>query len=308
MRSPILPAVAGILALAACADPGPTGLAEAGDSASRPDVAATAATHRYRITLENLTSGQVFSPGVAATHTKDVSVWAPGAAASEGIRLIAEDGNQLPAVAAVTGAPGVFDVTDIGTPTNRVGGGAPLPNPQAFEIDGSANANRLSLAVMLICTNDGFTGLSGVKLPGGFRPEVHEVGAWDAGTEQNNERFDQIVDPCTAAGPVTHAPDGNGRVATSGVILSHPNIQGIGDLSVSLHGWSFPVARLTVQRIRKPGWIIDHQHPGVRTAYASRRGAGRQHSIEVHTKARIRGPPPAEGLFPKATDFACFGV
>jgi hypothetical protein len=153
-------------------------------------------------------------------------------------------------VAGLTGAPGVFDVVDIATPTNRVGGSAPLPNPQTFDITAAANANRLSLAVMLICTNDGFTGLSGVKLPGGFQPEVHEVGVWDAGTEQNNELFDQIVDPCTGAGPVQQAPDGNGRVPTAGVIGRHPNIQGVGDLSVALHGWSFPVARITLQRVK----------------------------------------------------------
>jgi hypothetical protein len=140
-------------------------------------------------------------------------------------------------------------VVDIASPTNRIGGDAPLPNPQTFEITAGANANRLSLAVMLICTNDGFTGLSAVKLPGGFRPAVFEVGAWDAGTEQNNERFPQIVDACTQAGPVKNPPDGNGRVATGGVILPHPNIQGVGDLSVALHGWSFPVARITVQRV-----------------------------------------------------------
>lgn len=249
MRSvtPIL--FAGGLALAACTGPAPTETSQSGLSDAGADPAAAAATHRYRITLENLTTGQIFSPGIAATHTKDASVWASGAAASEGIRLIAEDGLEATAVAELTGAPGIFDVVDIASPTNRVGGGAPLPNPQIFEITAAANANRLSLAVMLICTNDGFTGLSGVKLPGGFRPAVHHVGAWDAGTEENNEQFDQIVDPCTAAGPVVHPPDGNGRAATSGVILPHPNIQGVGDLSVALHGWSFPVTRITVQRI-----------------------------------------------------------
>jgi hypothetical protein len=102
----------GGLTLAGCAEPAPTdlqsGLADAG-----ADRAATAAAHRYRITLENLTTGQVFSPGVAATHTKKASVWASGAAASEGIRLIAEDGLEATAVAELTGAPGIFDVVDI---------------------------------------------------------------------------------------------------------------------------------------------------------------------------------------------------
>jgi hypothetical protein len=250
MRSFALTLFAGGLTLAACAEPGPTESSQPSLTDAGADHAAAVATHRYRVTLENLTSGQVFSPGVAATHTKDASVWASGAAASEGIRLIAENGEEAVAVAELTVVPGVFDVVDIAPPTNRVVGGAPLPNPQSFEITAAASTNRLSLAVMLICTNDGFTGLSGIKLPGGFRPEVRDVGAWDAGTEQNNERFDQIVDACTQAGPVTHPPDGNGRVATSRVILPHPNLQGVGDLSVTLHGWSFPVARITVQRIR----------------------------------------------------------
>jgi spondin N len=244
----LLPAV--LLTLAACeADSAPTevGDTEAGSSRSEN---VEGATHTYRITLRNLMSGQPLSPGVAATHTKAVTVWRVGSAASEGIRLIAENGEQARAVTELRTTPGVFDVVDIAVPTNRVGGSAPLPNPQSFEIRARGNANRLSLAVMLICTNDGFTGLSEIKLPGGFRPEEHLVGAYDAGTEQNNERFDQIVDPCTTIGPVIRPPDGNGRVPTSDVIRSHPNIQGVGDLSVELHGWSFPSAQITVQRLR----------------------------------------------------------
>lgn len=241
MRVLGLPALAGLLALAACAEPDTSG----------PNFAiADAAVHRYRITLRDLTTGQVFSPGVIATHTKEASVWQAGRPASEGIRLIAEDGEEAQAVSELSAAPGVFSVVDITTPTNRIGGGAPVPNPQVFEIDAGGSANRLSLAVMLICTNDGFTGLSGVKLPGGFAPDVHEVGAWDAGTEQNNELLSQIVDPCGGAGPVPHGADGNGRVPTNGVILPHPNIQGVGDLSVALHGWRFPVARITVRRMK----------------------------------------------------------
>jgi hypothetical protein len=244
----LLPAA--LLTLAACgADSNPTEVSEPKASSS-PSENAEAAIQTYRITLRNLASGQPLSPGVAATHTKDVTVWRMGSAASEGIRLIAENGEQTTAVTTLRATPGVFDVVDIAVPTNRVGGQAPLPNPQSFEIRARGNANRLSLAVMLICTNDGFTGLSTVKLPGGFRPEEHAVGAYDAGTEQNNERFNQIVDPCTTIGPVTAPPDGNGRVATSDVIRMHPNIQGVGDLSVEQHGWSFPVARITVQRVR----------------------------------------------------------
>ena len=212
--------------------------------------ASASAAHQYRVTIENLTTGQVFSPGVIATHTKSASVWEVGSPASEGIRKIAEDGDEATAVGELSAEPGVFQVISTQAPINRIGGPAGLPRSRTFTIGASANANRLSIAVMIICTNDGITGISGVKLPGGFKPESHLVGAWDAGTEQNNERFNQIVDPCQMAGPVPAPPDGNGRVATTDVIARHHNIIGGGDLSVALHGWKFPVARITVQRLR----------------------------------------------------------
>lgn len=252
MRFHAITALAGLFIVAACADdtaPPTSIVATAASKVAKSDKATDAGVHRYRVTLENLSTGQVFSPGVLATHTKDVSVWSDGASASEGIRLIAEDGDEVRAVADVASMNGVFAVVDIDTPTNRVGGQAPLPNPQVFEITARGNANRLSLAVMTICTNDGFTGLDGVKLPSGSKAEVYSAGVWDAGTEQNNELFNQIVDPCGMAGPVPAPADGNGRVATSDVIRRHPNIQGVGDLSPALHGWQGPVARITIERI-----------------------------------------------------------
>ena len=247
----ILTTAVSTLALGACTD-------QKAQITSPPEVvalkletsAAFAGERSYRVTIENLTTGQVFSPGVIATHTNKVDVWSPGAAASEGVRLIAEDGMESVAVAELTGAPGVHAVISTLAPINRIGGPVGLPSSRSFIIGAAANANRLSVTVMLICTNDGFTGLHGEKLPGGFKAASYLVGAWDAGTEENNERFSQIVDPCQMAGPVVAPSDGNGRVATSGVILPHSNIQGIADLSVPLHGWQGPVARITVQRIK----------------------------------------------------------
>ncbi|MEO7158246.1 MAG: spondin domain-containing protein [Vicinamibacterales bacterium] len=253
MRRKSVLTVAAMFALAACADESvvtspPLNASALAASTSGAAEANAAAEHTYQVTIENLTTGQVFSPGVIATHTKDASVWEVGATASAGIRSIAEDGMEATAVSELSQAPGVYAAISTLAPINRIGGPAGLPRSRTFTIGAAANANRLSVAVMLICTNDGFTGVSSVKLPGGFAPESHLVGAWDAGTEQNNERFNQIVDPCQMAGPVVSPPDGNGRVATNGVITTHANITGVGDLSVALHGWRGPVARITIQR------------------------------------------------------------
>ena len=210
--------------------------------------AAAAATRTYDVTIENLTTGQPLSPGVIVAHTKHTSVFSPGTAASEGLRLIAEQGDPSTAAMDLGGADGVFQVVATSAPAHRIGG--PGPSSLTTQLQASANADRLSLAVMLICTNDGFGGLNGVKLPGGFDPATFYAMAYDAGTEVNDETSTSIVDPCFAIGPVSADPDGDSRTAQGGVVLRHAGIMGGADLDPAAHGWDGPVARITVQRVR----------------------------------------------------------
>ena len=224
---------------------------------SAPDLTAslareTANVHRYRVTITNLTTGQPMSPGVLATHTKEASLFAIGAPASNGIRQIAESGSPAYAVGALNGADGVYQVISTGAPIGRnVSPTDGFPNSRTVEIDAAANANFLSLAVMLICTNDGFTGFDSVRLPGGFNPMVVDTYAYDAGTEVNDEKAGSIVPPCFGIGPVKGLIGGAGHVGENGVIAMHPGIQGnvVGGLTVA-HRWSDPVARVEIQRLK----------------------------------------------------------
>ncbi len=213
-----------------------------------PSLATAAATHRYRVTIANLTSGQPLSPGVVVTHTKKVSLFTMGATASEGIRFIAESGDPTTAVAELAGVPGFHEVVATSVPVGRVGGG-PFPGSLTIEIGAAAEANYLSLSLMLICTNDGFAGLDAVRLPGGFQESVFYAQGYDAGTEVNTETAGSIVPPCFAIGPVQGPVGGPGRTAEGGVIQMHPGILGIADLT-SAHRWTGPVARIAVQRIK----------------------------------------------------------
>ncbi len=239
-----------MLALAACADRGAvTGPVTAHRQADDDDDddRGDAATLAYDITITNLTTGQPFSPGVLVTHTRRAAFFHVGAQASEGLRLIAEDGNELPAIAELTGRPGVFQVVDVNAPIGRQGG--PLPTSRLFRIHAAGNATQLSLAVMLICTNDGFTGVDDVRLPRGFTPLTLYAAGYDAGTELNDELSASIVDPCFAIGPTPGAADGNARTATDGVVTHHRGIHGGADLVPAAHGWQNPVARITIQRV-----------------------------------------------------------
>jgi len=207
----------------------------------------SSATRTYDVTIENLTSGQPLSPGVVVTHTRAGSLFSVGTMASLGIRKIAEDGDNQQALSDLSSADGVFDVRPIATPIHRIGG--PGATAVTVRITARADANRLSLATMLICTNDGFTGVDGMKLPGGFKPSTFDVFAYDAGTEANDELSTRIVDPCFAIGPVAGAADGNLRTATRAPIATHPGVSGANGQLTTAHRWTGAIARVTVQRV-----------------------------------------------------------
>ena len=155
-------------------------------------------------------------------------------------------------MADLDGSDGFHQVLATTVPVGCIGcEGPPFPTTLTIQIAARGKANRLSLAVMLICTNDGFTGLDGVKLPSGFEPKTFYADGYDAGTEANDELYTSIVDPCGGIGPVAVAADGqNNRTATDGVITHHPGIQDVGDLDSNEHGWEDPVLKVTVQRLR----------------------------------------------------------
>lgn len=202
----------------------------------------------FEVTITNMTHGQPFSPGVIATHDGSADLFEVGSPASEGVRLIAENGDPATAFAALDGAAGVTEVIATNAPIHRKGGPGPVSLTTVITAE---PGDYLSLAVMLICTNDGFVGLDAVKIPNGPQKAVYFPNAYDAGTEDNDGLLASIVDPCGAIGPVALPADGsNNRPATADVISMHPGISGGADLSADAHSWRNQVARVTIQRVK----------------------------------------------------------
>ncbi len=184
----------------------------------------------YSVTLENLTHGQPFSPPVFVTHVPGYSLWREGAFASDGIRLIAEMGDNSVAAADAQSSPLTFDV--------ERGSGLTFPGGSiTVEVQGYPRM-RLSLAAMLGITNDGFTGVSAFVLPESGSV-TFDVPAYDAGTEQNNE-----------AKPYLAAFGGLLRAPTHEPIHPHAGILGIGDLDPAMCGWTDPVGRVTITWVK----------------------------------------------------------
>lgn len=206
----------------------------------------------YEVTVTNLTTGQPFSPGIVVTHAAGLSLFQPGARPSPGLITLAEDGMPMDAIMAMKSMSGVGEAVALSmpmVPIHRRGG--PGPTSATVRINAGPGETQLSLATMLICTNDGFTGVNSMALPTSSAPVTMNVGAYDAGSEVNDERFVSIVDPCGKAGPVMSPPDGNNDALAEdgGVVRDHSGIAGLGNLTAA-HRWTGPVARISVRRMR----------------------------------------------------------
>ena len=71
--------------------------------------------------------------------------------------MIAEDGNNGPASESANASSKVFDVEALTSPL--------LPGESVTIMIQARRSSKLSLASMLVQTNDGFVGASGVRLP-----------------------------------------------------------------------------------------------------------------------------------------------
>ena len=216
----------------------------------------------YRVTIKNLTSGQPLSPPVVATHRGDDRLFEVGEPASVGVREIAENGNNAPLRAFLEADPfGVIsDFAEGSVPLfpEDTPGGAEAPNPPEFPdavtltVDADQRARHLSVVTMLVCTNDGFTGVNSLKLPKAGRTTTVKTNGYDAHTEVNDEDLAHMVPPCQLIGVSSGEPGmevSNPALAEGGVIAHHAGIKGGSDLVPSVHGWSDPVAEIKVTAV-----------------------------------------------------------
>ncbi len=196
---------------------------------------------RYEVSVTNLTPGQQFTPLLVATHKSSVELFKLGMPASTELATLAEQGNTAPLKAALEGLPG----------TGQVVTGNNLTNPGATTrliVEGRGGFRMLSVAAMLIPTNDAFLALNGIELPRGDDVLTVTVPAYDSGSEKNDELCVSIPGPFFAE----CGGSGGGAVAGGGegFVHIHSGIHGGGNLKVALRDWRNPVATITIRRLR----------------------------------------------------------
>ena len=197
---------------------------------------------KFKVTITNLTRGQSFTPILVASHKKGVKLFKLGMPASLELEMLAEGGATGPLRDLLLGNELVKDV--------KTSGGLLGPGESvSVSVESSGAYKYISIASMLLPTNDGFFSLNGIKGPEGKKTRVLFSPAYDAGTEENNEMCPFIPGPqCGGLGLSAPAPTDEGYVHV------HAGIHGMSvippDLDPSMRDWRNPVAKITIQRVK----------------------------------------------------------
>ena len=195
----------------------------------------------YEISITNLTRGQSFTPILGATHRRGIHLFALGSPASDELAILAESGNTEP----LTGLlQSTRKVAEIKTSAGLLDPG----KTKTMTLKANKRARYLSMAAMLIPTNDAFVSLNAVALPQGRQGVVYYARAYDAGSEPNDELCANIP------GPVCQGEGGSPDAGGEGFVHVHAGIHKLGDDLVELNAaerdWRNPVALVKIVRIR----------------------------------------------------------
>ena len=196
--------------------------------------------HTYAVTVTNITQGQSFTPLLVASHTSSVSFFELGAAPSDDLADLAEGGATGGLQMSLDSMPEyVLETATSGLTAD----GNPLIDPGesvTIYISGNKDYNRLSLAGMLLPTNDTFVAVNGMALS--KQGSSGLALAYDAGSEMNDELCSSIPGPHCGGAPFSAG-------LAEGFVHISRGISGEGDLPASAYDWKNPVAHISVSRM-----------------------------------------------------------
>ncbi|MGB5261674.1 MAG: spondin domain-containing protein [Gammaproteobacteria bacterium] len=202
-----------------------------------PGLLASGNERAFAVTITNITHGEIFTPIMVASHGRQVKLFSEGTAAGPELEMLAESGDTM-ALSNKLLEDGALDVVT----TDDV-----LPPGESVTVYVKTNRrnNHVSVAAMLVPTNDAFFAVNGLPGPRLYRSNTVMSPAYDAGTEFNDELCVSIPGP-----PFICSGEGYNAESGEGYVYIHPGIHGIGDLPAYAHDWRNPVAKITIKQIR----------------------------------------------------------
>ncbi|MDH3761562.1 MAG: spondin domain-containing protein [Gammaproteobacteria bacterium] len=192
----------------------------------------------YHVTITNITHSINFTPIMVASHRHPVGIFELGAPAGDDLAAVAEGGDTSLLQETLEHMSHVVDIQSSG---GLLGPGQSV----TVVVSASHGARRISLASMMLPTNDGFIALDSVRAPRHGSATYFSPG-YDAGTEANDELCASIPGPtCDGTGLSPGDNPGDEKF-----VHIHRGMHGVGELDAAVYDWRNPVAKITVTRVR----------------------------------------------------------
>lgn len=197
------------------------------------------------ITIQNLTQGIYYTPFIIAAHDNSTSLYQLGGIASPELEMMAEGGE-------ISGLSSILSNANADVVENPAMGLLGPTKSTSTTLSTNMGNEYLSLAAMMLPTNDGFVGLNSWKIPTEAGTYSFFINAYDAGTEANDELVTSLPNPA----PVMNNNSGGSGVTTvetnnyvhvhRGNIGDVDPVGGKSDVDSTVHRWLNPVAKVTV--------------------------------------------------------------
>ncbi|PCI45318.1 MAG: hypothetical protein COB51_08990 [Moraxellaceae bacterium] len=209
-------------------------------------------TRNYEVEVVNLTQNQPFSPLAVVLHDSGYAPWTIGSTASQGLELLSESGDNSQFLDEAAENLSREALINAHGRMSRVSGeGLILPGEsEAVQTSVGGYEILLSLATMLVNTNDGYAGVEAFDISD---LEVGEemtrfLTMYDAGTEGNSELASSIPGPAAGGEGFNVARDDVNYVAHHPGVVS--SVDGYTDSALDQsHRFDNPAALLVVRRI-----------------------------------------------------------
>jgi len=193
---------------------------------------ASASDRQYDVTVTNLTRSEVFTPIMVTTHHGHNKMFMLGNEASDGLAAMAEGGDTQALSASLK-------------PYDSQSSGALLQPGESVTIRIKAKKkHHISVASMLVPTNDAFFAVNGIKLPKNHHSMTIMSPAYDAGSEPNDELCANMP------GPFCKGVGGTPDVGGENYVHIHSGIHGMGDLLAADFDWRNPVAKISIRQVK----------------------------------------------------------
>ncbi|MDD1784099.1 spondin domain-containing protein [Enterovibrio sp. ZSDZ35] len=202
---------------------------------------ANAATIDVNIT--NATDGIYFTPLLVAAHSNNVHLFRTGESASADVEAMAEGGDISGLEALAVGAGASVSANPAGGILN--------PGDSTSTTLYAEHGDVLSIAAMLLPSNDAFIGVDSWTIPKKRGKYIIRANGYDAGTEANDELAGSVPTPPFI--DFGSAGTGVDTEVSNDVVHIHPGNLGdtdanggISDFDSTKHRWLNPVAIITV--------------------------------------------------------------